>query len=142
MKPETHRWALALASAAAALVAGCSEERPPAAPARPAASAAVTPPTANTPDYVGRWAVSLAGCQTGGWEFRKDSLGTAGEVSCQFKKVTQRPDGYAIDAQCAAQAPPELKSFTLSFAGVGPAQTMTVDGGPWSGPVALVRCPP
>lgn len=140
MKLKTHRWAIALAAAVA--LAGCGEERGAAAPARPAEPVVVTPPTTAAPDYVGRWAVSLAGCQTGGWEFRKDSLGTAGEVSCQFKKVTQRPDGYAIDAQCTAQAPPELKSFTLSFAGVGPAQTMTVDGGPWSGPVALVRCPP
>ena len=40
------------------------------------------------------------------------------------------------------QAPPELKSFTLTFAGVGPAETMTVAGGPWGAPVALVRCPP
>lgn len=141
MKPETHGKALIVAlMSASALLAGCGEERPPAAPPRPAAPA--VPPTANAPDYVGRWAVSLAGCQAGGWEFRKDSLGTAGEVSCQFKKVAQRPDGYAIDAECTAQAPPELKSFTLSFAGVGPTQTMTVAGGPWSGPVALVRCPP
>lgn len=140
MKLEAHRWAIVLAAATA--LAGCGEQRAPAASARPAEPVGVAPPTAAAPDYVGRWAVSLAGCQTGGWEFRKDSLGTAGEVSCQFRKVTQRPDGYAIDAECTAQAPPELKSFTLSFAGVGPAQTMTVAGGPWSGPVALVRCPP
>lgn len=124
------------------LLAACSEEpRAPAAAPAPAAPAAV-PPTQATPSYVGRWAVSLAACQTGGWEFKRDSVGTAGEVSCQFRKVTPAAHGYAIDAECTAQAPPELKSFTLVFSGVGLAETMTVAGGPWSGPVALVRCPP
>jgi len=120
--------------------AGQVSEAAPAASAAPPTAAPA--PTPAQPSYVGRWAVSLAACQTGGWEFRKDSVGTAGEVSCEFRKVTPKADGYAIDAQCTAQAPPELKSFTLTFAGVGPAETMTVAGGPWSGPVALVRCPP
>ena len=142
-----------LASALTLLVplalAACGEQVAPAAsqvaPAAPAPAAPVPAPPATTPaqpSYVGRWAVSLAGCQAGAWEFRKDSVGTAGEVSCQFDKVTPTAAGYAIDAQCTAQAPPELQSFTLTFAGVGPAETMTVAGGPWSGPVALVRCPP
>lgn len=125
---------------AMALVA-CSEqvERPAAAAQPPAPPPA---PTATAPSYEGRWAVSLAACQDGGWEFTKDRVGTAGEVSCEFQRVTPNATGYAIDAQCTAQAPPELKNFTLTFAGVGPAETMTVAGGPWSAPVALIRCPP
>ena len=125
---------------AMALVA-CSEqvERPAAAAQPPAPR---PEPTATAPSYEGRWAVSLAACQDGGWEFTKDRVGTAGEVSCEFQRVTPNATGYAIDAQCTAQAPPELKSFTLTFAGVGPAETMTVAGGPWSAPVALIRCPP
>lgn len=145
MKPEGLR-ALGLLLLPAALVA-CSEPAAPPSQAAPAPAPAPTPPAAPAPttaqpSYVGRWAVSLAACQAGGWEFTKDSVGTAGEVSCQFDKVTPRAGGYAIDAQCTAQAPPELRSFTLAFAGVGPAETMTVAGGPWDGPVTLVRCPP
>lgn len=137
MKVELTTLAMTLALAA------CSEqaERPttvaPAAAQQPPA-----PPAAAAPSYEGRWAVSLAACQDGGWEFTKDRVGTAGEVSCEFERVMPTAAGYAIDAQCTAQAPPELKSFTLSFAGVGPAETMTVAGGPWGAPVALVRCPP
>ena len=137
MKVELTTLAMTLALAA------CSEqaERPttvaPAAAQQPPA-----PPAAAAPSYEGRWAVSLAACQDGGWEFTKDRVGTAGEVSCEFERVTPNATGYAIDAQCTAQAPPELKSFTLTFAGVGPAETMTVAGGPWSAPVALIRCPP
>ncbi|HEY9236214.1 MULTISPECIES: hypothetical protein [Phenylobacterium] len=133
----------------ATFLAGCGQETrtasatPAPVPAPvPAPAPAVAPPTATRPDYVGHWAVSLAGCQAGGWDFRRDSVGTAGEVSCAFKKVTPTTEGYAIDAECTAQAPPELKSFTLVFSGVGPAETMTVAGGPWGSPVALIRCPP
>ena len=135
MKAEITILAMAMA-----LVA-CSEqvERPAAAAQPPAPR---PEPTATAPSYEGRWAVSLAACQDGGWEFTKDRVGTAGEVSCEFQRVTPNATGYAIDAQCTAQAPPELKSFTLTFAGVGPAETMTVAGGPWSAPVALIRCPP
>jgi hypothetical protein len=133
---------------AAALVltlAACSEQ--PAEQAQPAQSpppptAPAAPLTPQPPSYVGRWAVSLAACQNGAWEFTRDRVGTAGEVSCQFDKVTPNPSGYAIEAQCVAQAPPELQSFTLAFTGVGPAETMTITGGPWSGPITLVRCPP
>ena len=127
--------------ATAMALAACSEQVE-----RPAAAAQPPPPppapTATAPSYEGRWAVSLAACQDGGWEFTKDRVGTAGEVSCEFERVTPNATGYAIDAQCTAQAPSELKSFTLTFAGVGPAETMTVAGGPWSAPVALIRCPP
>ena len=42
--------------------------------------------TAPHSSYVGRWAVSLAGCQAGAWEFAKDRLSTAGEVACTFAK--------------------------------------------------------
>lgn len=135
MKAEITILAMAMALAA------CSEqvERPAAATQPPVPPPA---PTATAPSYEGRWAVSLAACQDGGWEFTKDRVGTAGEVSCEFERVTPNSNGYAIDAQCTAQAPPELKSFTLTFAGVGPAETMTVAGGPWSAPVALIRCPP
>lgn len=137
MKVELTTLAMALA------LAGCSEQAErPATVAPAAAQQPPAPPAAAAPSYEGRWAVSLAACQDGGWEFTKDRVGTAGEVSCEFERVTPTAAGYAIDAQCTAQAPPELKSFTLTFAGVGPAETMTVAGGPWGAPVALVRCPP
>lgn len=126
----------AVLSLVALLLFACGE---PSAPPNPTPSVDPTPATA---PYVGRWAVSLAGCQNGAWEFAKDSVGAAGEVSCVFKKVTPGPSGYAVEAECTAQAPPELTSFTLAFSGVGPAERMTVAGGPWSGPVALIRCPP
>ena len=97
--------------------------------------------TAPHSSYVGRWAVSLAGCQADAWEFAKDRLSTAGEVACTFAKVAPTPAGYTVQAECAAQGPQTPQTFTLTFAGVGAAETMTVTGGPWSGPVALVRCP-
>lgn len=138
MKAEITIMAMAMA------IAACSEQAERPATVAPAVTQppAEPPPAAAAPSYEGRWAVALAACQDGGWEFTKDRVGTAGEVSCEFKRVTPTAAGYAIDAQCTAQAPPELKSFTLTFAGVGPAETMTVAGGPWSAPVALVRCPP
>lgn len=140
--PRGRRQA-ALAIVAALTLAACSEQPAQQAQTPPPATAPPTaPPTPQPPSYVGRWAVSLAACQNGAWEFAKDRVGTAGEVSCQFDKVTPNPSGYAIEAQCVAQAPPELQSFTLAFTGVGPAETMTITGGPWSGPITLVRCPP
>lgn len=103
------------------------------------APAAVKPAAHSS--YVGRWAVSLAGCQAGAWDFRKDRLATAGEVACTFAKVAPTPAGYTVQAECVAQGPRQPQSFTLTFSGVGAAETMTVAGGPWTGPIALVRCP-
>ena len=132
-----------LAVLAALTVVACSEQpAEPAAQAPPPSAPSVPAAQPTLPSYVGRWAVSLAACQNGAWEFAKDKVGTAGEVSCQFDKVTPQASGYAIEAPCIAQAPPELQSFTLAFTGVGPAETMTITGGPWSGPINLVRCPP
>lgn len=103
--------------------------------------AAVAVQAAPHSSYVGRWAVSLAACQAGAWEFAKDRVGTAGEAACTFAKVAPTPAGYTVQAECTAQGPPTPQTFTLTFAGVGAAETMTVAGGPWRDPVALVRCP-
>ena len=87
--------------ATAMALAACSEQVE-----RPAAAAQPPPPppapATTAPSYEGRWAVSLAACQDGGWEFTKDRVGTAGEVSCEFERVTPNATGYAIDAQCTA----------------------------------------
>ena len=115
-------------------LAACGESRD-------AVVAPVAVKPASHSSFVGRRAVSLAGCQAGSWDFQRDRLATAGEVACTFAKVTPTPAGYTIQAECVAQGPSQPQSFTLTFSGVGAAETMTVAGGPWTGPIALLRCP-
>lgn len=110
------------------------EVAPPA--TRPPAVAA----SESTPRYVGRWASEPANCAAGAWRFEARRLATAGEVSCDFDEVSATPGGYRISARCIAQAPPERQTFSLTFEGPPDAQRMTVAGGPWSGPISLVRC--
>lgn len=133
------------------LLAACGEASPPA-PAPAAKPVESSPPapvniepgqglppiSSAAPRYVGRWAATEALCRDGAWRFRSDGLSTAGEVSCAFDKVTEKPGGYDIDATCIAQAPPKQSRIGLTFA--ESAKAMMVDGGPFSGPVALIYC--
>jgi len=126
-------------------VAACEERGadPPVPPAvtAPSADQAPAAETAGaTPRYVGRWASEPANCAAGAWTFEARRVATAGEVSCDFEKVSPTAAGYRVAAQCIAQAPPEPQTFTLTFEGPADAERMIVAGGPWSGPISLVRC--
>ena len=128
----------------------CGEPSAPETPApEPAAAPAPidpTPAAAPTapgepparPRYAGRWAASEALCADGAWTFRRDSLSTAGEVSCDFEGVAVLDDGYEIAARCVAESPPRPARIHLTF---GPGeQTMIVSGGPFASPPPLIRC--
>lgn len=97
----------------AVLLASCSPAPDPSAntsatgslggtgPANEAAIGAAAPahdnPVANTgapadgaaARFVGRWAANPRLCRDGAWRFEEKKLATAGEVSCEFDRVTQ-----------------------------------------------------
>jgi hypothetical protein len=137
-----HRRACIALIAAASALAACDgrEANPPA--SEP--TAAAPPPSPEAPAaparYVGRWASQPANCDAGAWTFQERRLATAGEVACEFEQVTETARGYRVMARCVAQAPPEPHTFSLTFEGPADAPRMTVDGGPWSGPISLGRC--
>ncbi|WP_041373506.1 hypothetical protein [Phenylobacterium zucineum] len=91
--------------------------------------------------FVGRWAAEPGLCADGAWLFRTDGVSTAGEVSCAFRSVTATASGYRIDATCAAEGEETSSEITLAMTDPAPPQSMTVSGGPWAGPITLMRCP-
>ena len=77
----------------------------------------------------------------GAWMFEPGRVATAGEVSCDFTTVTPQAAGYQVSAKCLSEGTAEPQTFQLALAGAGAAQSMTVTGGPWTGPITLMRCP-
>lgn len=131
--------------AAVLLLGACQREATVQSPAPPPVAAnadgrASLPPAAASNRYVGLWAVDAAACADPPWRFEARRLSTRGEVGCAFDAVREVPAGYEIAATCTAQAPPEPHTIKLSFA--ESAEAMRVEGGPWSEPIALVRCGP
>lgn len=124
-------------------LAACSDERPPASGQGPAPAPGATAPArpAEPASYVGRWAARPELCQAGAWTFEPGGVTTAGEVACDFQEVAPEASGWRVKATCVAQAPPQAHDFSLTLTDPAPPQSMTVTGGPWDGPVTLVRCP-
>lgn len=122
---------------------GRQEEPPPvtAAAEAPPETLAPQPAPVGPPDYEGRWAASAELCADGAWEFRQDGVSTAGEVSCAFREVEPSASGYRIQAACTHEGSQSDSEIGLSMTDPAPPQSMTVTGGPWSGPVTLRRCP-
>jgi len=102
----------------------------------PAAEPAFQPPS-----FVGRWAAEPKLCAAGAWVFRTDGVSTAGEVSCAFRRVEPSASGYRIQAACTHEGSQSDTEIGLSLTDPAPPQSMTVEGGPWSGPITLQRCP-
>lgn len=97
------------------------------------------PPSADAPRYVGLWAATAEGCSEPAWRFEPQRVTTPGEVACDFRNVRQTSTGYAIEATCWAEGPPQAQEIQLSFA--ESARAMMVSGGPWA-PIALTYCGP
>lgn len=97
------------------------------------------PPADAAYRYVGRWAADARLCRGGAWLWRERSLDTAGEVSCQFEKVTPVPGGYDIDARCTAEGPEKPDRIKVRFA--ESARAMLVDATVVR-PVGLIYCGP
>lgn len=114
---------------------------PPPAPEKVASASGSTLPTADAaPRYVGTWAAAEIGCGHAAWRFQPRTLSTAGEVSCTFDTVTRTANGYDLAGMCQAQAPPEPHRLKLTF--TESAKAMTLEGGPFAGPVSLTYCGP
>lgn len=134
------RFIVAVTVAAGLVVSSCGERAAPALTptGRQPSESVYAPVQPASYRFIGRWAANTDLCQTGAWTFRSDGLATAGEVSCDFDRVGQRPGGYDIEATCMAQAPPEKSVIHLTFA--ESTGTMRVEGGPFAGPVTLTHC--
>lgn len=98
-------------------------------------------PAFQPPSFAGRWAAGPQLCADGAWVFRTDGVATAGEVSCSFKKVEPSASGYRIEAACTHEGSQSDGEIVLSMTDPAPPQSMTVEGGPWDGPITLQRCP-
>lgn len=131
---------LALLGAAAC---GRQEEPPPVTAAAEVPPETVPPQPApvGPPAYEGRWAVSADLCEKGAWDFRQDGVSTAGEVSCAFREVEPSASGYRIQAACTHEGSRSDSEIGLSITDPAPPLSMTVEGGPWNGPITLQRCP-
>lgn len=65
--------------------------------------------------FVGRWAANPQLCEGGAWRFEEKHLGTAGEVSCDFDRVTHVADGYDVEARCLAEGVTSKEVIRLRF---------------------------
>lgn len=97
----------------------------------------VAPPPSPPPRYVGRWAASADLCRTGAWNFAERRLETAGEVACDFQRVTPNEGGYDIHAVCTAEGPPKAYDLKLRFA--QSAKALLLEGGPFND-IGLIWC--
>ncbi|MGK6355298.1 hypothetical protein ACMGDH_08715 [Sphingomonas sp. DT-207] len=88
--------------------------------------------------YVGRWAANEKLCEDGAWRFEERHLATAGEVSCDFSRVTQVAGGYDIQAQCLAEGNRSDEVIKIRFA--ESAGAMLVESKTFR-PVGLIACP-
>lgn len=125
-----------LALFAALALAACG---PPAPNARP--DAGTVSPAVEPARYVGRWAARPELCRDGAWRFETRRVATAGEVACDFDKVSPTASGYEIEARCTAEGASAPQRFTLTMTDPAAPEAMTVAGGPWSGATTLARCP-
>lgn len=66
--------------------------------------------------FVGRWAANPELCRDGAWRFEEKHLATAGEVSCDFDRVTHVADGYDVAARCLAEGVTSEEAIRLRFA--------------------------
>jgi hypothetical protein len=110
-----------------------------------AAAAASPPPSAaalaGPYGYVGRWAPAASACAQEAWQFTSDAMVSPGVLSCSFDKVSPTDAGYTAVGVCQvgkAKAPGRL---VLTLTGQGASRSLTLNGGPFPEPVALVRCP-
>lgn len=122
---------------AALALAACG---PPATDAAPTGEP--TAPAAEAARYVGRWAARPELCRDGAWRFEARRVATAGEVTCDFDRVSPTASGYEIEARCTAEGASSPQTFTLTMTDPAAPETMTVAGGPWSGATTLALCPP
>jgi len=121
-------------------LAACGPSDPAPKNVEPAPIVSQANEAAPPPRYVGAWATTSDQCADPAWIFVADGVSTAGEVSCEFQSVTETETGYAAEASCIAQSPPQSYRIALEFDGL--VQTMRVSGGPWSAPIDLVSCAP
>jgi hypothetical protein len=131
---------LCLAALSALVLASCQDEG-----AGPVVSAAAAPapaiaPTPPLDGYVGRWAVTNAMCREGAWRFERSRLTTAGEVACDVADVEQGAASWALDVACTAEGQQAPGRLTLALVDPADPNVMTVQGGPFAGPVTLTRC--
>jgi hypothetical protein len=115
--------------------------RPTAPPIAVHAAERAAPPADGTLGFVGRWAATPAACATRAWVLTADALRSPSVLACSFDQVSPTDAGYTVDGVCAvgkARAPGRLV-FTLT--GRGEARSLTVNGGPFTEPVALAHCP-
>lgn len=96
------------------------------------------PPVGDTPRYIGAWSTTGGRCTEPAWIINAETMHTQGEVSCTFNDVNEIPGGYAIDATCTAEAPPQPYHMQFTFAEA--AQAMLITGGPWSPSPSLIHC--
>lgn len=144
-------WAVGLLAAAAigGLAAcdgrsdeGRTVERAGGGAAPAAADAASAAPTSAAADFVGVWAARAEDCgrnQT--WRFTPDRLAAAGGTNCAIQGAARAPQGWRLQASCTSAGVSQPSQLDLALED-GPDGGMTIAGGPFGGPVALVRCTP
>jgi hypothetical protein len=119
-------------------LAACSAE-PAANKSAQATTTSVSPD--GPPRYVGRWAAREELCAEGAWRFEAMDLSTAGEVSCDFRRVEEVPGGYDVDATCHAEGSQTDEVIKLRF-----AESAAKDNGAMLvasktfQPIELIRC--
>jgi hypothetical protein len=90
------------------------------------------------PAFVGRWAAARTACGHDAWSLDGKGLVSPSVLSCSFDRVDPTDAGYTAIGICTAgkaKAPGRLV-LTLTQG----SRALTLSGGPFAEPVALVRC--
>jgi hypothetical protein len=104
------------------------------------ASEPVAIPTTPPDGYVGPWAATEALCSGGVWRFTPKRLTTAGGVDCEIVSATQGVASWAVSVSCRTEEGSEPGLLTLILPDPARPDVMSVEGGPFHGPVTLTRC--
>lgn len=94
-----------------------------------------------TPGFVGRWAATRADCMKSPWVLTPTELDTPGQTHCRLGKLSSASAGYSTDVVCTGPGPEQLGHVTLTLSGQGASRGLTLEGGPFTLPVALSPCP-
>jgi hypothetical protein len=93
------------------------------------------------PAFTGHWAAATTACGHEAWTLDTSGMVSPGVLSCSFDKVTPTDAGYTADGVCEVGKAREPGRLVLTLTGRGASRSLTLDGGPFTEPVALVRCP-
>jgi hypothetical protein len=123
----------------AAVLAGCGDRGSIVREVSPEIPQAARP-VDGKPAFVGVWAAARSECGHAAWTMTPQRLQSPATVRCAIGTATPTLAGYTLHSSCSSGGVDMPGRIVVTMNGGSPAQGMTLQGGPFTEPVSLVRC--